>query len=151
MLCEEESVRAISYGNGVKPREALLEFKSGGADVLVGTVANYGEGIDLPRQIAPAIFFLRPGYPRPDDPGTVFEEKRYGSNRWKLWNWRVIVEALQVRGRNIRSSEDLGVTIFVSQQFRRFLKVSLPEWLQSSYCGDKQWDKIIMEAKKLLK
>lgn len=150
-LCEEEHVHAISYGNGVSPRQAISEFKTGDYSVLVGTVANYGEGIDLPRQLAPVIFFLRPGYPKPDDPGTVFEEKRYRSRRWPLWNWRVVIEALQVRGRNVRSAEDLGVTIFVSQQFRRFVRPSLPEWLKGAYVGDKVWDEVIAETKTLLK
>lgn len=151
LLCHEEGVRAGSYSNGVTPRQAISKFKSGDFDVLVGTVANYGEGLDLPQQLAPVIFFLRPGYPKPNDPGTVFEEKRYGSRRWPLWNWRVIVESLQVRGRNIRSADDLGVTIFVSQQFRRFLKPALPEWLKEAYVGDKKWDNIIAETKKMLK
>jgi Rad3-related DNA helicase len=149
-LCEEEKVKAISYGNGVKPREAAKKFKTGEGDVLVGTAANFGEGIDLPKQIAPVIFFLRPGYPNPSDPGTVFEERRNGSQRWKLWNWRVMIEAMQVRGRNVRSAKDLGVTIFVSQQFRRFIPAVLPEWLKESYAGDLTLDKCVQEAKELL-
>lgn len=132
-VCAREGIEAVSYGNGVTPKEAARRFKNGEGVVLVGTVANYGEGIDLPRQIAPVIFFLRPAYPPPRSPGAVFEERRFRSMRWALWNWRVMVEALQVRGRNVRSNEDLGVTFFISQQFRRFLYASLPEWLKPAY------------------
>lgn len=149
-LCKEEEVRVISYGNGVAPKEAALKFKAGQGDVLVGTVANYGEGIDLPRNLAPVIFFLRPNYPVPSDPATVFEERRYGSMRWKLWNWRVMITSLQARGRNVRSPQDLGVTFFISQQFRRFVYAVLPDWLKDAYRRDKTFDQCIEEAKELL-
>jgi len=135
-MCSEESVDAISYGNGVPPREAVARFRDGEGTVLVGTVANYGEGIDLPDGLASTAFFLRPGYPNPNDPRTQFERRRYGRSVWAIWNWRVMIEALQVRGRNVRSVEDRGVTFFVSQQFERFLYQSLPEWLRQSYVRD---------------
>jgi Rad3-related DNA helicase len=151
MLCKEESVDAISYGNGVKPRQAAEKFKNGKGDVLVGTVANYGEGVDLPKQIAPIIFFLRPGYASPSDPASVFEERRFGSMRWRQWNWRVMMEALQVRGRNVRSAEDIGVTFFVSQQFRRFLAATLPEWMRPSYEGKMKFEECVQETLRILK
>jgi len=151
LLCGEEGVNVISYGNGIAPKEAITKFKQGEGDVLVGTSANYGEGIDLPRQLAPVIFFLRPGYPSPEDPSTKFQERRFRKMFWPLTNWRVMLEALQVRGRNIRSDEDLGVTFFISQQFRRFLFASLPEWLQKAYQGNKTFDECVEEAEKLLK
>lgn len=150
MLAAEEGVDAISYGNGVKPREAAKKFQQGEGSALVGTVANYGEGVDLPKNLAPVIFFLRPAYPNPNDPASIFEEKRFGSLRWKLWNWRVMIEALQVRGRNIRSVKDLGVTIFVSQQFRRFVPAVFPEWLKDAYQGDLRMEDCVNNAKKLL-
>lgn len=149
-LMEEEGVKAISYGNGVTAREAAIRFKDGEGDCLVGTGANFGEGIDLPRQTAPVIFGLRPAYPPPDDPRTQFEERRYGNNRWAIWNWRVMLSALQWRGRNIRSEEDRGVIVFISQQFRRTVFASLPKTLQSSYKGDLTLDKCIGEAEKLV-
>ncbi len=151
MLCSEEGVTALSYGNGEAPKDVIARFKAGEGEVLVGTVANYGEGIDLPQQIAPVIFFLRPGYPRPADPATQFEERRFGgSQRWRVWNWRVMIESLQVRGRNVRSSEDIGVTFFISQQFRRFLWAALPKWLKDSYRGDKTFDECVEEALEVL-
>ncbi len=149
-LMEEEGVKAISYGNGVTAREAAVHFKDGEGEALVGTAANFGEGVDLPRQIAPVIFVLRPAYPPPHEPRTQFEERRYGNNRWAIWNWRVMLSALQVRGRNIRSEDDLGVTIFISQQFRRFVFASLPKTLQSSYKGDLTLDQCVKEAEKLV-
>lgn len=150
LLCDEEGVKAVSYGNGVAAREAVARFKQGEGDVLVGTAANYGEGIDLPKQLAPVIFFLRPGYPSPEDPGTKFQERRFRKMFWPLTNWRVMLEALQVRGRNVRSEEDLGVAFFISQQFRRFLFAALPEWLQKAYRGDKSFDECVKETEKLL-
>ncbi len=150
-FCREENVQAISYGNGVPPKEAAARFKAGEGNVLVGTTANYGEGIDLPHELAPVIFFLRPGYPRPDDPGTKFEENRFDSLRWRLWNWRVMIEALQVRGRNIRNDTDLGVTFFISQQFRRFVWASLPEYLRQVYQGEKTLEECVEETINLLR
>jgi Rad3-related DNA helicase len=150
MMALEEGFQAISYGNGVTAKAAAQDFKDGKGDVLVGTAANYAEGIDLPKQIAPIIFFLRPGYPNPRDPGTQFEERRFGTARWQLWNWRVMLQALQVRGRNIRSKSDVGVTFFMSQQFRRFLHASLPHWLSNAYCGEKPFEDCLADAEKLL-
>lgn len=149
-IMAEEGVDAVSYGNGVTAREAAVRFKEGEGDVLVGTATNFGEGVDLPRQIAPAIFVLRPAYPPPDDPRTQFEQRRYGNNRWAIWNWRVMLAVLQVRGRNIRSEDDLGVTIFVSQQFRRSVFASLPEALRNSYKGDFTLDQCVKQTEKLV-
>lgn len=147
----EEGLKTMSYGNGVTAREAAIRFREGEGEALVGTGANYGEGVDLPKQTAPVIFFLRPGYADPSSPGTQFEERRFGNMRWARWNWKVIIEALQVRGRNIRNHADMGVTFFVSQQFRRFLFGSLPEWLQKAYYGEDTWDECVKEAEKLLR
>lgn len=150
--CHNFGVDCISYGNGIKPREAIGEFKKGKGDVLTGTAANFGEGIDLPKKLAQVIFVLRPGYPRPRDPATEFERKRFGERMcWKLWNYRVMIEALQVRGRNVRSAKDLGVTIFISQQFRNFLYSSLPEWLKDAYVGKLTLDQVVKEAVQLVK
>ncbi|MEK7639155.1 MAG: helicase C-terminal domain-containing protein [Patescibacteria group bacterium] len=149
-LAEEEGVDVISYDAERKPREVAQAFKDGEGDVLVGTTAHFGEGIDLPDGTAPITFFLRPGYPNPTEPGTQFEADRFGSRRWALWQWRVIVQALQVRGRNVRSVEDKGVTIFVSQQFRKFLLHSLPEWLKPAYRGNSTWEQCLDETEALL-
>ena len=149
-LMEEEGVKALSYGNGVTAREAAVLFKEGVGDCLVGTASNFGEGVDLPRQIAPVIFVLRPAYPPPDDPRTQFEERRYGNNRWAIWNWRVMLAVLQVRGRNIRSEDDLGVTIFISQQFRRVVFAALPKTLQPSYKGDLTLDQCVKQTIELV-
>jgi Rad3-related DNA helicase len=149
-LAAEEGVDAISYTNGSTPKEAMVGFKNGKGTTLVGTVANYGEGIDLPGKTAPVIFFLRPGYPNPNDPASQFEVRRFGSRVWQVRNWRVMIEALQVRGRNVRSPTDKGVTIFISQHFRKFLYGSLPVWLKESYQGDLTFDEAQTEALRLL-
>ncbi len=151
-LAGEEGVDAVTYGNGRPAKEVAARFWDGAGDVLVGTAAQYGEGIDLPRQIAPVIFMLRPGYQRPDDPMTLFEERRFsGSRVWSIRNWRVMNQALQVRGRNVRSAEDLGVTFFISQQFGRFLRGSLPKWLESAYRGDQTFEQCVEESIQLLR
>ena len=151
-LCEEEAVNAMSYGNGVKPKEAAEKFMDGEGDNLVGTAANYSEGIDLNDQSAPIILVLRPSYASPNDPSTQFEDRRFpGGHCWALRNWRVMQEALQVRGRNIRSKKCIGVTIFFSQQFRRFVFHCLPEYLKPSYRSEITLEQCVKETLKLLK
>ncbi len=150
-LAAEEGLDVISYLNGSTPKEAMARFKSGQGKTLVGTVANYGEGVDLPDQMAPVIFFLRPGYPSPKDPESQFEERRFGGSVWRVRNWRVMIEALQVRGRNVRSENDRGATIFISQHFRKFLFTSLPVWLKESYRGDLTFEQAKEETLELLK
>jgi len=149
-LASEEGVKTVSYGNGYTAKEAALAFRSGEGEVLVGTAANYSEGVDLPKQIAPVIFFLRPGYPNPTEASTQFEERRWRSQRWALWNWRVMRQALQVRGRNVRGRNDLGVTIFLSQQFKRVLFASLPEWLETAYRSNLSFEQCLKDTEGLL-
>lgn len=148
-IAKSLGVDAVSYGNGTSPRESAISFRNGKGDILVGTAANYSYGIDLPyqpHQIAPVIFFLRPSYPKPNDPATQFEERRFGKKRWGVWNWRAAIEARQVRGRNIRSAEDLGVAYFISQQFPKFLPTSFPEWLQEAWRAGKPMKEQVKEA-----
>lgn len=150
-FCEDAHVKAITYGNGIPPREAIARFKDGEGTVLVGTSANFAEGVDLPKRLAPVIFFLRPSWPSPKDPSTVFEERRFGSSRWRLWNWRVMIETRQVRGRNIRSVRDKGVTFFLSQQFRNLVHAALPDYDKASYRGELSFDEAVEDALELLK
>jgi Rad3-related DNA helicase len=152
-VAEEEGLDAISYGNGTTAKEMAIAFRNGQGEALVGTAANYAEGVDLPKQVAPVIWFLRPAYPRPDDPLTQFEEKRFGRNRsWARWQYKAIIQALQVRGRNIRGTTDLGVTFFISQQFRKFVFGSLPKELQNkAYRGQFSFDECLKDASELLK
>ena len=79
-----------------------------------------------------------------------FETERFGGRRWSVWQYRVIKEALQVRGRNIRSATDKGVTIFFDKRFQKFVYGSLPKWLQDSYVGNKTLDECIDEALEVL-
>jgi len=150
-MCLEENVEVVSYGEGLSAKDAATLFKEGQGDVLVGTLKQYGEGLDLPGDTAQVTFVLRPAYPPPNDPTSVFEERRFGNRRWRIWNWRVMLEALQARGRNVRSAEDQGVTFFISQQFRRFVFGTLPEHLQKVYRGDNTFDECVSEAIDLLK
>ena len=149
----EDQLNVISYhSNGMTARRAAELFKDGTGDVLIGTTAQYSEGIDLPAGTAPVIFFLRPGYPRPDDPEAQFEQRRFGQSQcWALWNWRVMIEALQVRGRNIRSAEDIGVCFFMSTQFRNFVPAALPRWLEPALRGQFTMDEAVRDATNLLK
>lgn len=149
-LAGEEGLRAISYGEGLPAKDAMRTFQSGEGEALVGTTANYGEGIDLPKGIAPVIFDLRPGYPSPHDPLAIFERRRWGNAIWQVWNWRAMVEVLQARGRNIRSVGDRGVIICISQQFRGFLFAALPEELKAAYVRDRTFDQCVRDAEQLL-
>ncbi len=148
---EHGELKALSYGHGRKAKEVAAAFAAGEGQTLVGTAAQYAEGVDLPDAAAPVIFFLRPGYPSPDDPEAQFEERRFGKSRtWGLRRWRTVIEALQVRGRNIRSEQDKGVCFFVSQQFRDFLRGSLPDWLVPAYRGGLTLEQATDDALKLL-
>jgi hypothetical protein len=125
---------AISYGNGTPAREALRRFKGGEGMGLVGTCSHYGEGVDLPKGQAEAIFMIRPGFPSPFDPRAKFEEKRFpGGYVFGLRRWRAGVEAVQVGSRNRRSKKDKGVTCYMSSQFTPFLYHSLPVALRPAY------------------
>ena len=150
-LCSEEKVSALTYGNGVAPREAVALFKEGQGNVLVGTAANFANGVDLPDDLAPVIFFLRPGWPSPSDPNAKFEEQRFGQMVWRLWSWRVMIQARQVRGRNIRSRSQKGVCFFFSQQFRKIVYPVLSDSEKKSYRGEMTFAAAIEDALKLLK
>lgn len=142
-----------THGTGVKAKEAARRFANGDGQVLLGTAGQYAEGIDLPRGLAPVIHFLRPGYQRKDDPEAEFEKRTLSESQlWALKTWRVMVEALQVRGRNIRQHDDKGVCIFYSQQFRKFLRGSLPEWLDNDtvYRGQDTLKQAVEETVKLM-
>jgi Rad3-related DNA helicase len=148
---EEEGLKVISYGNGVVAKDAATRFRDGEGDVLVGTAAHYSEGVDLPKGTAPVIFFLRPGYPSPNDPLSQFEERRWSMSRiWALRRWRVMNQALQVRGRNQRSKTDLGVCFFMDSRFKKFLEQSLPEELRRAYVYGKTFDECVKETERLL-
>lgn len=146
----DNSLDMLSYGEEMSAREAARRFKAGEGDCLVGTAAQYGEGIDLPNGIAPVIFFLRPSFPSPSDPLAQFEERRFGQQRWAIWRYRAILQALQVRGRNIRSAGDIGVCFFISAQFRDFVTGSLPGWLRPAYKTKDTFEQNIQETLKLL-
>ncbi|MEI6022710.1 MAG: helicase C-terminal domain-containing protein [bacterium] len=147
----EEGVVVTSYNENFSAREAVRKFREGHGDVLIGTEAQYGEGIDLPDGAAGFTFYLRPGYPGPADPQAQFEEKRFGNMRWALWTWRVITKMLQARGRTIRSVNDKGCIFLMSQQFRRFTFGGLPKWLQSAYKSEITFDQAVQEGIKLFK
>jgi Rad3-related DNA helicase len=142
----------LSYDKeqGVSAREAARRFKEGEGSCLVGTAAQYGEGIDLPNGICPVIFFLRPSFPSPKDPIAQFEERRFGEQRWAIWRYRAVLQALQVRGRNIRSAGDVGVCFFISAQFRDFVSGALPGWLRPAYKTKETFEQNIRETLKLL-
>ncbi len=148
--CENSNLNPISYGNGVPARAAVDKFKNGDGDALIGTAASCGQGIDLPKLIAPIIFFWRPGYDNPNDPASQFERDRFSNQYWALQNWRVMQKLLQVRGRNVRNPDDLGFTILVSKQFEAFAETALPEWLLPAYVKDKTFEECVSEVVNIL-
>ncbi len=151
-ICSEERVLAVSYDAERSARRVVSAFRDDDeGECLVGTLAQFGEGVDLPSGTAPVIFVLKPAYPPPNDPGRQFEERRFGKARhWALVNWRQMNSALQARGRNVRSKVDVGVTFFVSRQFDNFLFASLPSWLEDSYVGTKTFEECTEETLRLL-
>jgi len=149
-MAAEENIQVVTYGNGVKSKEALQLFKSGAGEVLAGTFAQYGEGIDLPNQNAPVTFALRPGFPPPNDPRAMYEEKRFKDMRWVIWNDREMKRILQARGRNIRNKTDKGVTFCMSSQYKRIVLKSLPKWLLPAYRHSLKFDDCVQDALNLL-
>lgn len=139
-----------TYDGTVTARELATRFRRGEGQVLLGTAGQYAEGIDLPAETAPVIFFFKPGYPNPEDPQAMFEQRRYGGAVHALWQWRVMIRAMQVRGRNIRSEDDLGVCFFVDRRFARIVRPAAPEWLQPAYRGQMTFEAGVQDALNLL-
>ncbi len=148
---KRQGIPFLTYGNGVTAKEAVARFRDGEAMVLIGTDAQYAEGVDFPAGIAPVIIYMKPTYPPPSNPQTQFENRRFDSRTfWMLQNWRVMMRSLQVRGRNIRSSTDKGVCIFIDWRFNRFLYACLPQWLKSTFENRLTLDECVDETLKLL-
>lgn len=150
-LSKDSGLSVLTYSDELKPKVCIQEFKKGVGDVLLGTMAQYGAGIDLPDEIAPIIFALRPAYAPPNDPKSLYEEKRFKNSRWVLWNAKEMNRILQVRGRNIRSVNDRGVTFCMSAQYRKIVLRSLPKWLEDAYVYKKTFEEAIDDAIVLLK
>lgn len=149
-ICRDEGVDVLSYGNGVGAREVARLYREGQGSVLAGTASNYAQGIDLPGGMTFVIIFLRPPYAPPDDPQVEFERRRFGRMFWRVQRYRAIRITLQVRGRNIRSATDRGVSFFISQQFRGFIPGALPEGLRPSFRGGLTLEECLAEARELL-
>lgn len=151
MFASEGGLKTLTYNPELPPRECVKRFRDGEGECLLGTSAIFGVGLDLPDGLAPVTFVLRPGFPRLDDPQAIFEERRFtDSQKWSLWQYRVMVEMLQSRGRNIRSVSDKGVTFLMSAQYRKFAFGALPKYLQPTYRGMWNFDKCVEDAMKLL-
>lgn len=148
---KDEGLRIVTYGDGVAAKDALARFKAGEGDVLAGVFAHFGEGIDLPDPLCRAIFLLRPNWPVPDEPRTIYEQRRFRSNAWPLFMHRVRVSTYQAAGRNIRTETDKGVVFCISQDYRRWLRSSLPKELQSAYRGDVTFKEGVQETLQLLR
>lgn len=150
-IAESENVKVLTYNKDLKPKACVQEFKNGKGEVLLGTFAQYGEGIDLPDQAAPVTFALRPAYPPPNDPKSLYEERRFKNGRWIIWMAKEMRRILQARGRNVRSVTDRGVTFCMSSQYKKIVLRSLPKWLEKAYVYTKSFDEAVVDALKLLK
>lgn len=145
------SLQVVTYDETQNAREATAAFKKGKGNVLLGTAAHLAEGFDAPGTIAPVTFFLRAGFPPKDAPQAQFEHRRFGKNGcWAIWQHRAAIQAIQARGRNVRTATDRGVTFFISAQFRSWLFNAIPKWLQSAYKGNLIMDTCIEDALTLL-
>lgn len=149
-MAEEEGVEAMTYNDEMMAKDAALTFKYGDSDVLCGCSAHYGTGVDFPKGTAGAIWFLRPGYPNPQSAATKFEVERYGSHYWSRLAYRVMLEAQQAIGRNIRGPRDKGVCFLMSQKFTDFVYAGLPEWLKAAYRRGLMLDECLDDAEELL-
>lgn len=149
-LADEEGVEAITYGDEVPAKDAARAFKTGDGDVLCGCTAHYGIGVDFPKGTAGAVWLLRPGYPNPKSATTKFEVERYGDRYRSRLAYRVMLEAQQAIGRNIRGPRDRGVCFLMSRQFKDFVYAGLPEWLKPAYRRGMMLDECLADAEVLL-
>src|SRR3989344_4967469 len=151
-LAQEEGVDALTYSPDVIAKDAAKKFaKEGIGDVLVGCVAHYGVGLDLPDSTASVIWFLRPGYADPESATAQFEIERFKEGGyWKRQYYKVMLEAKQAMGRNIRGHRDRGVCFLMSKAFENFVYHGLPEWLKPAYKRGKMLDECLEDAKRLL-
>lgn len=150
-MAEEESVEALTYSDELSAKDAALKFKEGQAEVLCGCVSHYGVGVDFPKDTAGAIWFLRPGYANPDSAETQFEIQRFGEGHyWSRLVYRVMLEAQQAVGRNIRGPRDRGVCFLMSRAFEKFVYTGLPEWLKPAYKRGLMLDECLDDVKELL-
>jgi len=151
-MAVEEGVEALTYSEDLLAKDAARKFaKDGEGEVLVGCVAHYGVGLDLPDGTASVIWFLRPGYADPESAATQFEIQRFGEGGyWKRQYYKVMLEAQQAMGRNIRGPKDRGVCFLMSTAFQKFVYHGLPEWLQGAYVRDKMLDECLEDTMKLL-
>lgn len=149
-LAEEEGVEAVTYNEEVPAKDAALAFKKGDGDALCGCSAHYGTGVDFPKGTAGAIWFLRPGFQNPHSAASKFERERYGSQYWPRMAYRVMLEAQQAIGRNIRGPRDKGVCFLMSEKFTKFVYAGLPEWLKPAYRRGMTLDECLSDAEELL-
>ena len=61
-----------------------------------------------------------------------------------------MINALQLRGRNIRGKDDIGVSFFCSAQYGEFLFSALPDYLKPAYRGDWTFAECVADAQQLL-
>lgn len=149
-MAAEEDIAALTYGKEVSPKDIAGAFRSGEGQVLCGCIAHFGMGVDFPKGTAGAIWFLRPGYPDPTSAATQFELERYTNMYWSRLIYRVMLEAQQAMGRNIRGPRDKGVCFLMSQQFTDFVYKGLPEWLKPAYRRGKMLEECVDDAVSLL-
>jgi Rad3-related DNA helicase len=150
-MAREEGVEALSYTEEVLAKDAALKFKDGTGEVLCGCVAHYGIGVDFPKETAGAVWLLRPGYPNPDSAATQFEMQRFGEGHyWSRLVYRVMLEAQQAVGRNIRGPRDKGVCFLMSLKFEDFVYSGLPDWLKPAYRHGLMLDECLEDTRALL-
>jgi Rad3-related DNA helicase len=149
----DQRLDLVTYGNGVAAKDAVVQFKARQGGVLLGTSAHFAQGIDLPDQLAPVIFFLRPGYPDPHSPQEQFKKRRFGESTTAWINkYLVMQQIIQAAGRNIRGPEDRGVIICCDARFTQLVSRTLHndyEWLRPCFVPDLTWEQCMADAMKL--
>lgn len=150
-ISAERGLDVLTYTDDLIARDAVELFKQGKADVLLGCMSHYGVGIDLPDGMASVIWILRPGYADPKSAATRFEQQRFKNGGfWKRQCYKVMREAQQGMGRNIRGHHDRGVCFLMAKAFGQFVYHGLPEWLQPAYQRDMMLQDCLKDTKKLL-
>ncbi len=151
-LAVEEGIEALTYSDDLLAKDAAKQFaKDGVGEVLVGCLCHYGVGLDLPDGTASVIWFLRPGYADPESAATQFEIQRFKeSGYWRRQCYKVMLEAQQAMGRNVRGPRDRGVCFLMSSAFENFVYHGLPDWLKPAYKRGMMLDECLEDTRKLL-
>lgn len=119
--------KIVSYDTSDMKDEALKEFKSNAACVLIAS--SMDRGVDLPDDLCRVQIVAKIPFPNLDDKRISARRRGLGGQTW--YRMQAIRTLVQMTGRGVRSKDDHAVTYILDSQFldnlwqSRFL---FPDW-----------------------